>query len=506
VLWDPHDVMLQDVERIEVISGPGGTLWGTNAVNGVINVVTRSSAQTQGTLVVVNGGNLDAGASFRHGGTLGADGRFRIHAKSSRQESTENAAGLSKPDGWTRTQAGFRADWTGPNGGFMLQGGAMQGKTEHRGFFGPFELRPIETHDAHLLGRWTRRHADGSDTRVQAYLDHSRRDDALLYQPQEDIVDLEFQHGLAARGAHRLLVGGGYRRAHDDIRPGVFFGFVPESRTLSWTNFFAQDEITLSERASLSLGMRLEHNSFTGTEVLPSARWSWQLSEDRLLWAAVSRAVRAPARLDRDIVLPPQPPFIIAGGPDFVSEVAKVYELGYRAQPSSALSFSVTAFYQDWDRLRSGQLPPNAQVQNMIRGHTSGLEGWASWQPAPRWRLSGGVTTLHKNLRVAPGSTDPTGPSALGNDPDYQWTLRSSFDLPRRQEFDIMVRRIDDLPEPDVPAYTAVDLRYGWRVNERVALSVAVRNLLDAAHPEFDAAADRSEIARSMLVQLRWSL
>jgi iron complex outermembrane receptor protein len=239
--------------------------------------------------------------------------------------------------------------------------------------------------------------------------------------------------------------------------------------------------------------------------VLPSARLAWKATSESLWWAAASRAVRAPARLDRDIVLPPRPPYIIAGGPDFVSEVANVYELGYRGQPLADLTLSVTGFYEVWDKLRSGQLPPNAMVQNMIDGNTSGIEAWGTWQAASWWRVSGGLTTLHKDLRLKPGSADPVGPSNLGNDPDHQWLVRSAFNLPQAQEFDISVRRVAALPEPSVPAYTAVDARYGWRVDRTLELSLAVRNLFDSAHPEFNASPGRSEIRRSFLLQVKWS-
>jgi iron complex outermembrane receptor protein len=505
VLWDQQEVMLADVDRIEVISGPGGTLWGTNAVNGVINVVSRTSAQTQGGLVVGYGGNLDYGGSLRYGGTLGERGTFRVYAQGAQQQNTKNAAGVAQLDSAESMQAGFRADWSGESGDFTLQGNAAQGKTEARGFLGPFPLGRLETSQENLLGRWTRSFADGSDIRVQAYYDHFKRVEALLYRPEEEILDIEFQHGLAL-GAHRVLWGAGYRWASDNLQPGYFLGFAPARRTLSWTNMFAQDEVPLNDKLTLTFGARVEHNDFSGTELLPSARLAWRLADDHLLWTAFSRAVRAPARLDRDLRLPPAPPYIIAGGPDFVSEVADIYELGYRAQLSRAVSFSVTAFYQEWDKLRSGQLPPNAQVQNKIYGNSSGVEAWATWQPLPQWRLSGGITTLHKDLRLRPDSADPVGPRALGNDPDYQWMLRSAFDLPERQEFDIMVRRVDALPSPSVPAYTAVDLRYGWHIDDRIEISATVRNLLDAAHAEFNAAPDRSEIGRSMLLQLRWSL
>lgn len=505
VFWDQQDVMLEDVERIEVISGPGATLWGTNAVNGVINVITRAAAQTQGGLAVVAGGNRGNELGLRYGGALGANGHWRAYAKASQIENTRTEAGAASPDGWDRHQVGFRADWGGANGDFTLQGDAYRGHSEHRGFFGPFELRPVEISGSNLLARWSQRFADGSDIRVQVYHDHSSRDDAVVYRPEVDTFDLEFQHG-APLGSHKVLWGGGYRRAHDDIQPGVFFAFVPASRTMSWKTLFVQDGIGLTDALELTFGVRLENNDYTGTEVLPSARLGWKLAEDRLLWAAFSRAVRAPARLDREIVLPPTPPYIIAGGPDFVAEVANVYELGYRAQPTPAFNYSGTIFLHDWDKLRSGQPPPNAHVQNMIDGTTYGAEAWATWQASPVWRLSGGVTMLRKDLHLRPGSTDPDGPRNLGNDPNHQWMLRWALNLPHRQELDVAVRRVAALPDPAVPAYTAVDLRYGWRLTQDVELSAVAQNLLDAAHPEFNAMLGRSEIGRSVLLRLRWSL
>ena len=504
VFWDQQDVMLEDVERIEVISGPGGTIWGTNAVNGVINVITRTSARTQGTLVVADGGDRADGLAVRYGGTVGAGGHFRVYAKASRAENTRTAEDVSVADGWTRQQGGFRADWSGASGEFTLQGDVYRSKSEDRGSFGPFALGAVEGSGANLLARWTRQFADGSDIRVQAYYDHTRRDDALLYQPKTDILDLEFQHGFSL-GRHKLDWGGGLRHARDDIRPGVFFAFIPQSRVQRWTNFFLQDAVHLSDTLDVTLGAKLERNDYTGAEVLPSARLGWKATKDSLLWAAASRAVRAPARLDRDIVLPPTPPYLIAGGPDFVSEVANVYELGYRTQPTHALTLAATLFWNRWDRLRSGQPAPGALVQNMIDGTTHGAEVWATLQATPAWRLTGGLTTLRKDLRLKPGSTDPDGPRQLGNDPNYQWMLRSALNLPHQQELDVAVRRVAALPEPAVPAYTAVDLRYGWRVSRSLEISLVAQNLLDAAHPEFGAAPGRSEIGRSVFLQARWS-
>lgn len=505
VFWDQQDVMLQDIDRIEIVSGPGATLWGANAVNGVINVITRPAEETQGTIASALAGNLETQASGRYGAALANGGHFRVYAKSTRLENTKTALGASVPDGWKRNQMGFRADWPASGGSFTVQGDAYASESESRDVGGGLVFSPIHASGANMLARWTRQLADGSTFSVQGYVDHADRDDAILYRPTEDIADLEFQHAIQ-RGRHRLLWGGGYRRAHDDIRPGLFFGFIPASETTSWTNLFLQDELRLNDRLELTLGAKLEHNGFTGTEYLPSARLAWKLSDERLVWAAVSRAVRAPSRLDRDVVLPPTPPFIIAGGPNFVSEVANVVELGYRATPSADLSYSITAFHHQWDRLRSGQPPLNAQIQNMIDGSSYGVEAWGSYQASARWRLGGGFNTLHKDLRLQPGSTDPDGPRNLGDDPRWQWMLQSSWSISPTQDLDATVRRVNVLPDPPVPGYTAVDLRYAARLNPRVQLSVTAQNLLDRSHPEFGSANARSEIGRSVFVQCELTL
>jgi iron complex outermembrane receptor protein len=243
---------------------------------------------------------------------------------------------------------------------------------------------------------------------------------------------------------------------------------------------------------------------YTGAEILPSARLGWKLADNQLLWGAASRAVRAPSRIDREFFLPGNPPFIIRGGPDFVSEVANVFELGYRAQPSSTLSYSVTVFHSAYDKLRSGQPAPNAMVQNMLEGTTNGLEAWGAFQATRDWRLSAGVTFLQESFHLKPGSTDPIGAPNLGNDPKHQWNLRSAHKLSDKLDFDLMVRHVATLSSPVVPQYTAVDARLGWRVRRDLELSVTGRNLLDPQHPEFDALATRSELARSVFVNLLW--
>jgi iron complex outermembrane receptor protein len=502
VQWDQQDVMLEDVDRIEVISGPGATLWGANAVNGVINVITRTAQDTRGPLATAIGGNQETQIGLRFGGELPGGG-FRVYAKTSQVQNTRTAAGAAVPDGWERSQAGFRADWNAGANAFTVQGDTYKGSSERRGFLGPFELRAIEVAGANLLARWTRKLEGGSEFQLQAYYDHSNRDDALQYRPEVNTADIQLRHAVPM-GAHKLLWGGGYRNARDSIQPGVLFGFVPPKSSQSWANVFAQDEFQLAKDVALTFGAKFERNDYTGWEFLPSMRLAWKQSERTLLWGAVSRAVRAPARLDRDLRLPPNPPFFIAGGPNFQSEIATVFEAGLRGQPMPALSYSVTLFAHDWSNLRSGENPPNAQVQNNISGTSHGAEAWGSWQATANWRLSGGFTTIRKDLVNSRAAVDPTGVVNLGNDPDYQWMLRSQLNLPGRWEFDVGLRRVAALPSPVVPAYNAVDARLGWRATKQLDVSLVVHNGFDPDHPEFGAAPGRSEIPRSAFVRLQW--
>ncbi|HSV45673.1 MAG TPA: TonB-dependent receptor, partial [Ramlibacter sp.] len=346
--------------------------------------------------------------------------------------------------------------------------------------------------------------SDGSGWRLQGYWDHSRRDEPVTFRDEMEVMDLDWQHRPALGAGHNLLWGAGYRHADDQTQPSLLVRFIPAQRKLHWLNIYAQDEIALGESFALTLGAKLEKNIYTGWEFLPSARFVWTPADSRLAWAALSRSVRAPARLDREFFFPGNAPFAIRGGPDFVSEVAKVLELGWREQPTPVLSYSVTLFHAHYDRLRSGQ-PPPAVVQNMMAGSTSGLEAWGNWQVTRDWRLSGGLNQLHKHLRILPGSRDPTGPSALGNDPRHQWLLRSSLNA-GVHEIDFSVRRVGALPSPAVPAYTAVDARWGWHISRELELSLTMQNLFDRGHPEFGAAPNRAEVRRAAWLKLLWRM
>jgi iron complex outermembrane receptor protein len=328
------------------------------------------------------------------------------------------------------------------------------------------------------------------------------RRDVVVLHPTVDTIDLEAQHAFA-RAGHRVVYGAGYRWSHDSEEPTFFSAFVPRSDTLSWWNVFAQDELALTSALTLTAGAKVEHNDYTGEEFLPTVRLGWRASPQHFFWTSLSRAVRSPSRFDRAVT---SPLFPSIGGPDFVSEVAKVYELGYRAS-FSRLSFSATAFLHDWDRLRSGTTLP-LELQNKISGRVSGTEMWATFQASERWRLMAGLTSLHENLELAPDSTDPVGTEnvTLRNDPSRQYMLRSSFDIAAGQELETLLRHVSSLPNPDVPGYTALDLRYAWRPSRRLELSVTAENLLDPEHAEFATSAQPPvELERGVFFAVRYS-
>jgi iron complex outermembrane recepter protein len=501
VFWDAQDVLLEDIERIEVISGPGATLWGANAVNGVINVITRSATSTRGSLLGFEAGSDGHGALVRHGGRLGSAGNYRVYAKQHDIDATHDADGAPLPDGWTRRQAGFRADWGSPGSGLTVQGDNYDANSVHRPGF------PIAISGTNLLAAWSRRSDHGSSLQLQAWFDRTERDDKLLFHDRMDVFDLELRHGVQA-GRHEILWGAGYRHASDEVERGFLATFVPGKRDLSWANVFVQDEIRVRDALHVTAGLRLDRNVYTGIEVLPSTRISWTPSPGRLWWGAASRAVRAPSRIDREFFFPGSPPYLITGGPDFDSEVSNVFELGHRVQVGNAGSVSVTLFQHRHERLRSGEPQPDGtfQVSNGTEGTTSGIEAWADLQLAPRWRIAAGAVALRQRLRTSAGSNDPDGPVDLGNDPRHQWSLRSTFGISPTLDLNLIARRVGELPDPRIDAYEVVDLTLGWRPGARADWLLSVRDLFDSGHAEFAPGplAARSEYDRSVSIRLLW--
>jgi iron complex outermembrane receptor protein len=508
VFWDVQDVMLEDVERIEVISGPGGTLWGANAVNGVINVISRSAKNTQGTLVAAGVGNREADAAVRHGGTIGADGNYRVYGKYFDRDHTSTANGNAKSDAWHKGQVGFRADWDRPGDQFMVQGNAYHGR-EGQPLPGSISISgvnlPLDTislSGVNLVTRWQHLLEGGSNVTLQGYFDRTERTVPPTFAETLDIVDLQFQHSLQPIGIHAAAWGAEYRYGMDRVTNSSFFAFLPANVNQKWASIFAQDEMTLRKDLRLIVGARLEHNDYTGNEFLPNARLAWKFAPDHLLWTAASRTVRAPSRLDRDAFVPGNPPFLLNGGSNVRSEVAKVYELGYRGQVTSKFSYSVTAFHADYDHLRTQEIAPSRTFlifSSEMEGKSNGVEMWGTYQALRMWRLSGGLSALRERLQLKPGSNDATAVSAQqGRDPALTWMLRSSLDISAQSEFDLTLRRVSALSNPAVPDYMAVDARFGWKPRRDLELSVTGQNLFGSGHGEFTDVATRTQLQRSV--------
>ena len=512
VFWDVQDLMLEDVERIEVISGPGGTLWGVNAVNGVVNVITRSANETQGRVLAVGAGNREGQWALRHGGALGADGHYRVYAKQTGRSHTQTASGAKVNDASHTTQLGFRADWETALDKVALHGDAYSGRRNQPrpgsiSTGAAFELGTIGVSGANAIARWERRLGADSSATGQITFDRIERVVPPTFTQKLDIVDLQLQHASKPTPAHSLVWGGEYRYARDRVTNSTYIAFLPASLNHTWASLFAQDEITLSPALRLTLGARIERNDYTGSEFLPNLRLAWKPADHHLLWGAASRTVRAPSRLDRDTFVPGQPPFLLAGGPDFRSEIAKVLELGYRGQPVPHVSLSATAFHAAYDDLHTQELAPSRTsvfFGNGMEGRVQGLEVWGSYQAMPTWRLHGGFTRLWQSFWLKPGSTAAASSIATrkGANPARQWLIRSSLDLPRETELDITARHVSELSAPAVPGYTTLDLRWAWRPRPEIELSITGSNLLGPAHGEFANVATRTAFKRSVFFEL----
>lgn len=502
VFWDAQDVMLQDVERIEVISGPGGTLWGSNAVNGVINIITRSAHDTQGTLLNAGAGTEERGGAARYGGKVNDNTSFRVYAKGFERDETERADGIDKHDRWHKQQAGFRLDSGSAGDKFTLQGDLYDGESDQR-------VGDDKTFSGvNLLGRWNHSLGGDDSLQVQTYFDRTHREYPGLFRERLDTYDLDIQHRFRWRQGHDVVWGGGYRVMEDQVENSARLAFLPTHRSLKLANLFVQDSIALDERLKLTLGLKLEHNSYTGTETQPSARLGWKLDEKSLVWTSVSRAVRTPSRIDTEFFIPANAPFSLIGNKDFDSEELTAYEIGYRADPTAKLSFSISTFYNDYDKLRSVELSPGGTLPfmlgNKMRGNAYGVEMWGNYRINDWWRLSAGYNYFKKDLEVASDSADTTSVDGFENDPRYQFSLRSSMNLPHNVELDLTLRSIGGLSSSEVPSYTELDARLGWMITKGVSLSVSGFNLLDREHPEFGSLPTRSEFRRSVYMEVSW--
>jgi iron complex outermembrane receptor protein len=495
VFWDAQDTFLEDVQQIEVIRGPGATVWGANAVNGVINVISKSARETQGVLVTGGGGNVERGfGGVRYGRALGSHAFFRVYGKAFDRDASLRPNGQEAGDEFTMGQGGFRADWAPPTADALtLQGDLYGGSIEQP------TADDVEISGGNLLARWTHRFSPASDLQFNAYYDRTNRTIPNVFEEGLDTYDATLRHRFAVGGPHDVVWGVGYRQSFDVIRNSPGLAFLPDHLKREVFSGFVQDEITLAaHRLVWTLGSKVEHNDYTGVEYQPSTRLAWTPTERQTVWAAVSRAVREPSRIDRDLYAPANPPYFLAGGPNFDSEVLRAFELGYRVQPNPSLTASLATFYNSYDKLRSLELGSPVILANGLDGNSRGVEASATVLARGWWRLSGGYTFLRLELEAEPGSSDTTQAKQAGDSPRHQWFLRSSMTLPHGLALDVGVRSVGELPNQRIPGYVACDGRVGWQPTRAVEIALVGSNLFDPQHPEFGTPASRREVERSL--------
>jgi len=495
VFWDQLQVPLDDIDRIEVISGPGGTLWGANAVNGVINVITKNSADTQGVLVNLKAGPVDQNGLVQYGGRFGEHGTYRAYGMGFGVGHTDLPGGHSANDDWHGAQAGFRSDWLSGPDNVTVEGDYYRNNS----------MPNTRQLGGDLLGHWSHAFTDGSRLDVQTSFDRQSQSTTGI-SDSYDSYDLQAQHTFGI-GRHLVVWGGEFRVAVDQfINRLNTFTLVPPSRNLSIGDAFLQDTITLTDALKLTIGTKLEYSSYVGFDYLPSIRLGWRVSDTHFVWAAVSRAVRTPSRIDRDL----QAPGFLLRAPNFESEKLIAYELGYRGRPTPDTSISVSLYWNEYSDLRTVNLvsspPPLLRLGNAAEGHAYGIEAWGDWRVLPWWRLRAGINLLHKDLHTKPGATDTSNGASEGDDPGYQVSLRSSMDLPHNIALDIGVRAVDRLPRLGISSYIEGDARIAWQVTPALELSLAGYNLFGARHAETVTLPALAVAARrSVYLGLRWT-
>ncbi|HEY2380640.1 MAG TPA: TonB-dependent receptor [Terriglobia bacterium] len=520
VYWNVQDTLLEDVDRIEVIRGPGATLWGANAVNGVINIITKEASNTQGAVVTADAGNELRGAgSARFGGKLGDNTYYRVYQKYFNWAPSTYATGDKANDGWAATRGGFRIDGgASHDDSYTLQGDL------YRGSYGETLTEPLMTapysstflnngafSGGNLLGRWNHSFSR-SKTSLQFYYDNTTTAANSLLDDHQNIADVDFQHDVRIAESNEFIWGLAYRSTQDSIGSSSNVSLNPSS--LRWNLFsgFTQDEFGLfGDRLRVTVGSKLEHNAFTGFEIQPNARLAWTMNPRHSAWASISRAVRTPARTEEDVrlnaaVVPPSEqtlglPLVasVFGDHTFKSEDMIAYEAGYRVHPTRTFSADIATFYNSYSHLLSAEpgqpfleaSPSSVHLTlplfagNKMSGATYGTEVFGEWKPTSMWKLAGSYSFLKMNIQRDADSLDTTTPNPGGASPRHEYYMRSSLDLSKRFEQDLTLRYVSALNGLAIPGYYSLDARVGWKPTPKLEFSLAGQNLFNNRHLEF---------------------
>jgi iron complex outermembrane recepter protein len=537
VYWQVQNTPIEDIERIEVIRGPGGTIWGANAVDGIINIITKNAQNTHGVMVSTGGGDVDQGiGTVRYGGVNDRGFNYRVYETVFTRGPNFHPAG-SNFDDWRMGQVGFRTDWElGTRDGFTFQGDIYReiaGEASQYALYSNpsqvFVYGNGQFSGGNLMARWKRTVNAGSDFQIQAYFDRTNH-----FEPEfgetRNTFDVDFLHHLTLPWQQDFLWGLGIRLSPaNDMQTVPTIEFLPYKLTDEVYSGFVQDTVPLfDQHLSLTLGSKLEHNNYTGFEVQPSGRWLWTPTPHQSFWGAVTRAVRTPSRIDEDVQLTDfaglqsgLPIYLrIYGNHQFHSEELIAYEAGYRTLVKSHFYVDLALFFNDYNDLYSFQVeapfleatptPVHAVLplltSNGIRGNTKGFEIMPDWKPLSWWQFRPGFSHLEMELKNKPGSNDPTSVAGYeGSAPRNQFVIQSLVNLPRKFEFDQTYRYVSALPAQVVRSYQTMDARVGWHVTKQMEFSVNGRNLLQPHFAQFGGdPGGPVEVKRSVYGSLVW--
>jgi iron complex outermembrane receptor protein len=534
VAWDVQDYLMQDIDRIEVIRGPGATLWGSNAVNGVINITTKSARDTQGFYTETSAGTEErATAAARYGGRIGDGGYYRVFGTYVNRDASLIPVGASS-DAWQLGHVGARTDWdSGTGSSLTIQGDAYRGEIGRvapsvtvigrGGATGDLE---VGVSGGNILGRFQHRRSEASEIQVRVYYDRTHRNDPSFVDDLHTF-DVELQHRFALGRTHELTWALSDRLMRNNNTGKGLFALDPPTSHDNLVGGFVQDQVRLRDGLHLTIGTKLEHNDFSGFEVQPSGRIAWMPSPPQTVWAAVSRAVRVPTRIERDVSIDLTDPAAnpvarLVGNDAFDSEELVAYEIGHRWQLSRSVFTDVAAFRNEYDGLASLEIgDPFADLErmrivvpvtneNLTTGHTQGVEILSTIAPHPVWRITASYSYVDISLEPH-GQDQNRGVFLDGATPRHQFGLRSFLDLPASFQLDGQVRSLSDIRRlppvvsgEGIEGYTELDLRLAWRGWQRMEISVAGRNLLHGHHPEFGAPAQRGELERAVYAKVAW--